>query len=210
LLKKRQIAAAIETGREFMMSKLVLSAIVASTFLAGAAQAAIVAGSTINGIATFKDTNTGLNWARLDTYFNKTHNEMAADVASKGFTVANASVLNTLLSTLPLDGGQWGSYAAIMGQAPNRSLIWGSIAPVNANGNIDWWYAYSDDSKWYSDFNVWSADVVPNAGTQSADMNIWAYVGGDARVPEPASWAMMIAGFGLVGAAMRRRAMVAA
>jgi hypothetical protein len=25
------------------------------------------------------------------------------------------------------------------------------------------------------------------------------------RVPEPASWAMLIAGFGLVGAAMRRR-----
>lgn len=31
-----------------------------------------------------------------------------------------------------------------------------------------------------------------------------------ASVPEPASWAMMIAGFGLVGASMRRRAMTAA
>lgn len=30
----------------------------------------------------------------------------------------------------------------------------------------------------------------------------------DAAVPEPASWAMMIAGFGLVGAAMRRRTKV--
>ena len=33
---------------------------------------------------------------------------------------------------------------------------------------------------------------------------------GGAAVPEPASWAMMIAGFGLVGATMRRRRMVAA
>lgn len=32
----------------------------------------------------------------------------------------------------------------------------------------------------------------------------------DSNVPEPASWAMMIAGFGLVGAAMRRRAMAVA
>ncbi len=33
---------------------------------------------------------------------------------------------------------------------------------------------------------------------------------GTAAVPEPASWALMIAGFGLVGASMRRRRMVAA
>jgi hypothetical protein len=37
---------------------------------------------------------------------------------------------------------------------------------------------------------------------------IFAYNSG--AVPEPASWAMMIAGFGLVGAAMRRRALAAA
>ncbi|WP_310496628.1 PEPxxWA-CTERM sorting domain-containing protein [Sandarakinorhabdus sp.] len=31
------------------------------------------------------------------------------------------------------------------------------------------------------------------------------WIPGDAPVPEPASWAMMIAGFGLIGASMRRR-----
>ncbi|GGD98290.1 hypothetical protein GCM10011529_00410 [Polymorphobacter glacialis] len=35
-------------------------------------------------------------------------------------------------------------------------------------------------------------------------------LGVNAAVPEPATWAMMIAGFGLVGAAMRRKAMLAA
>jgi hypothetical protein len=35
-------------------------------------------------------------------------------------------------------------------------------------------------------------------------------IGTAAAVPEPASWAMLIAGFGLTGAAMRRRARVAA
>ena len=34
--------------------------------------------------------------------------------------------------------------------------------------------------------------------------------GGGGGVPEPATWAMMITGFGLVGAAMRRRSMVLA
>ena len=34
--------------------------------------------------------------------------------------------------------------------------------------------------------------------------------GGGGAVPEPASWAMMIAGFGLIGAAMRRRVMAKA
>ena len=35
--------------------------------------------------------------------------------------------------------------------------------------------------------------------------NVGGALSFDAAVPEPASWAMMIAGFGLVGAAMRRR-----
>ncbi len=33
----------------------------------------------------------------------------------------------------------------------------------------------------------------------------YTFVGGDSPVPEPASWAMMISGFGLAGAAMRRQ-----
>ena len=34
--------------------------------------------------------------------------------------------------------------------------------------------------------------------------------GGSLTVPEPASWAMLIAGFGLTGAALRRRTATAA
>jgi PEP-CTERM motif len=49
--------------------------------------------------------------------------------------------------------------------------------------------------------NNWSAWVVPN-------MQYSATFGVSAAVPEPAAWAMMIAGFGLVGGAMRKRAKV--
>ena len=37
------------------------------------------------------------------------------------------------------------------------------------------------------------------------NVETWLVRGGNAAIPEPASWAMLIAGFGLIGAAMRRR-----
>ncbi|MBS0504308.1 MAG: PEP-CTERM sorting domain-containing protein [Proteobacteria bacterium] len=37
------------------------------------------------------------------------------------------------------------------------------------------------------------------------DLIAFDAIGYDVAVPEPATWAMMIAGFGFVGAAMRRR-----
>lgn len=43
-------------------------------------------------------------------------------------------------------------------------------------------------------------DPLQNTGLRITTANMWG------AVPEPASWAMMIAGFGLVGAALRRRA----
>jgi hypothetical protein len=51
---------------------------------------------------------------------------------------------------------------------------------------------------------------VSGTGAGGAVFNDASGVGYAEVVPEPASWAMLIAGFGLVGAAMRRRARVAA
>ena len=134
---------------------------------------------------------------------------MAADIAGKGFTVAVTADVNALLGTLPLGSGEWTGYAAIMGRAPNRDLIWGSFAPVSQSGAIGWSYSFSSNNAWATDIDVFPSNLVPNEGSDAADMNIWAYAGGG-NVPEPASWAMLIAGFGLVGAAMRRRATVVA
>jgi len=55
-----------------------------------------------------------------------------------------------------------------------------------------------------------------SGGTQSGYPGLGDYFGADdltfdtAAVPEPASWALMIGGFGLAGAALRRRRLVAA
>jgi hypothetical protein len=51
-------------------------------------------------------------------------------------------------------------------------------------------------------------DVQTNVGALSFNSSsdvVFSNSGGAPGVPEPASWALMIAGFGLVGAAMRRR-----
>ena len=45
-----------------------------------------------------------------------------------------------------------------------------------------------------------------DAGLALDDLTLTATTGATAAVPEPATWAMMIAGFGLMGGALRRRA----
>ena len=56
----------------------------------------------------------------------------------------------------------------------------------------------------------WRAGVNTNLnGSTSYEKLIFSYNGGGA-VPEPATWALMITGFGLVGATLRRRRVVAA
>ena len=60
-----------------------------------------------------------------------------------------------------------------------------------------------DAMGWDLDFNI-----LANSGYQFTTAEAFAAFGVLAPVPEPATWALMIAGFGLVGAAMRRQARV--
>ena len=96
--------------------------------------------------------------------------------------------------------------AAVTGSAPNRELIWGAYAPLAQNGSVDWAFAFPGQT-WQFGNQGTGPDDVPNGGSEFADMNFWAYTteGGNGVIPEPATWAMMIAGFGLVGFAARRR-----
>jgi hypothetical protein len=60
---------------------------------------------------------------------------------------------------------------------------------------------------------TFNSTLATNAGaldflTPPTNLVFQAVVGNTPAVPEPASWAMMIAGFGLAGAALRRRAKV--
>ena len=145
-------------------------------FLAAApASAQIVNSPDVNGLRTFLDQSTNRTWLDLDNFFNQTPNQMLVTANAAGFTLASAADVQQLVLTLPLGGGQWASYAAIMGQAPNRNLIWG-MWDSGTQGSQAWTYAYDTDAAWQTQPNTginWN--TVPNGNSPDADLDLWAF-----------------------------------
>lgn len=85
--------------------------------------------------------------------------------------------------------------------ASNFSRFGWLYGEIDDNGNAVWTSAYGGGKN--SLFNVYGPDVW-GASIYDRGFATWVDVTGG-QVPEPASWAMLIAGFGLAGAAARRR-----
>lgn len=185
--------------------------VLASFSLTNMASATIVAGPTIGGLRTFTDTNTGRNWLRLDTFFFQTQLAMVATATNAGFVFAQRPDVDALLNSLPLSGGQFATYKSIMGDAPNREIIYGAYAIPTAQHLTHIAFARDTSTSWGFEENVpISPTTVVNGNYPPSepfqDMNIWAYAGPTTGgVPEPASWAMLLGGFALTGLMARRR-----
>ncbi|WP_293370552.1 PEPxxWA-CTERM sorting domain-containing protein [Phenylobacterium sp.] len=178
---------------------------------ASGASAALVAHSDVDGFGAFEDTSTGLVWLRLDNFFNETPDQMLAAANGAGFSLADESQVQALTSSNPVsDDASWLAVEAVTGGAPNRQLMWAFSSPLSDVGDYSYTYAYEGDPSWSTVDNVAPHDVVQNGGGGDADMNIWAVETGAGGVPEPAAWALMIGGFGMAGAALRRRRMLVA
>jgi hypothetical protein len=124
---------------------------------------------------------TGLVWVDLDNFFNQSTIQMKATVEAAGFTFADKSSVETLLSGLPLTNPptEWNSYVPIMGFDPVNSLIWGSYDNGLNNGVAGLGYAYSSQVGW-SFIDNWVSNNAPNNG-----QNIFAYQSASTSVPEP-------------------------
>ena len=193
-------------------SALLLALLVAASMLATTGRATagpIVESADIGGLRTFTDTATGLVWADLNNFFGLTYNEMKAAVEAAGFAVAVRSEVDTLLLSLDLSAtpvASWDSYAAIMGKAPNRELIWGAYVPEVDPAFVSWAFAFQGDTAWSFDASTgFGVDSVPNGGSDVADMNIWAFqVNPTGAVPAPAGvilagvGGLCLSGFGLI------------
>lgn len=176
-------------------------ALCTTALTAMSAQATVVNSADVGGLRTFQDTGTGRVWLDLNNFFDQTTNQMIAAANAAGFTFAARSDVDQLLGSLPLTGGEWPSYKAIMGDAPNRELIWGSYN--SATPNAGWAYSFDTDVQWNLFDNTVDFNVVPNGGGPFADMNIWAYQ--SAAVPEPATYGLVLASLVALGAVSRRR-----
>ncbi|WP_188945424.1 collagen-binding domain-containing protein, partial [Polymorphobacter multimanifer] len=107
----------------------------------------------------------------------------------------------------------------------NANAVTGTINPRDLNPWIIWNFVEATAINFNRQFHgsvlavnaalnitqVLEGSVIGKSATQSAEIHLGTYAGGNILmepIPEPASWAMMIAGFGLVGATMRRRRVI--
>lgn len=174
------------------------------------AQANVVNSDDVAGLRTFQDTGTGRIWLDMDNFFDEsatfgtTGNAMIAAAQAAGFIFATKSDVEQLLNTLPLNGGQWATYANVTGYGHPRQIIFGMYDDTTGDPfGIAW--AWSDDSSWSYADDLTSANAVQNEGANgSVDMGIWAYkLAATNDVPEPGMLALL--GLGFLGLCVARR-----
>ena len=131
-------------------------------------------------------------------FFSLTANSSFSFLGSTGTNVLSGSFTNGVLTGI-LDG-----------LAPTFSV---SIPQSSITGVTSAFF--NDPMMMVTNFSIGMSDADPSIGVTNGQLNsftaasVGTFGAGPSVVPEPATWAMMILGFGLVGSVLRRKSPVA-
>jgi hypothetical protein len=196
-----------------MKSAKLLCALLLSMWMIQAASAGVIDSADVNGFKTFRDTSTNRIWLDMNNFFDATASngstglQMIAAAESAGFVVASREDVSQLLGSLPLGGGQWAGYAAVMGYGIPRQLIWGMYDDGGDPGYYGWAFAFSTYTNWgYADETYDPSTRVNVNLAGSSDLGLFAYRADTSnQVPEPDNMVLMSLGLAALLAARHRK-----
>lgn len=148
--------------------------------------------------------------------FGRGPNDTTTYTGGFEFTVANPITINTVIPLVDLTSctvfASFGNPVCtdqqfLFNQSPGKLTISHSMSNPDDGNDAGGNYYYFDVAAATTN-GVW--DTVFFGTTQQGRLTVTGAADPIEGVPEPASWATMIAGFGLVGATMRRRRSAAA
>ena len=139
----------------------------------------------------------------------------AADIAHSGFDAARLVEIETFLehaqplavdptSAAAVQLGVWEILYEDTGSWDAASGTFHSARMPAVSGLANSWLAALADNDWLPDPSLRLEVLVPE-GINQAQVQLVAAPQSVGAVPEPATWGMMLVGFGLAGAGMRRR-----
>lgn len=132
-------------------------------------------------------------------------------VTLQDYLGGNMTKYNQLAALIAANGGPVNRYADAATQAAVWEAIYDNSPFTLASGNFSMNNVHNDPSL-LADANTILAQAVSNAGTTGSNLQLFVAKNSNKQdmlfwtmsaVPEPATWAMMLLGFGFVGGAMR-------